>query len=122
MSRILLDENVPAALGRLLTGHDVKPAYVMGWSGLANGKLIAAAEAEGFDILVTADSNIRYQQNLAGRRIALVVLSTNIWPTIRANPDPVRHAVDRAQPGSYTAVPFDRPPLRRRRTAKRADD
>ncbi len=122
MSRILLDENVPANLRRLLIGHDVKPVYLMGWSGLANGKLIAAAEADGFDILVTADSNIRYQQNLVGRRIALVVLSTNIWPTIRSDPESVRRAVDSAQPGSYTAVSFDRPPLRRRRAARRVDD
>ncbi len=114
VSRILLDENIPAAIRRLLTGHDVRPAYQMGWSGLANGDLIAAAEAAGFDILITADSNIRYQQNLAGRHIALIVLSTNIWPTIKAQPDAILKAADSVQPGTYTEVLFLRPPLRRR--------
>lgn len=71
MHRILLDENVPAALRHLIGGHEVRPAYEMGWSGLANGELIAAAEADGFAILITADRNIRYQQNLTNRRIAL---------------------------------------------------
>jgi hypothetical protein len=91
--RIMLDENVPAALRHLISGREVRPAYQMGWSGLANGDLIAAVEAAGFDIPITADSNIRYQQNLENRRIALIVLSTNIWPTIKASAERVLNAV-----------------------------
>ena len=109
--RILLDENVPAALRHLIDGHEVRPAYEMGWSGLANGELIAAAEADGFAILVTADRNIRYQQNLTSRRIALVVLTTNIWPIMRRS----SAAIDTIPPGGYVVVMLDRP-IRRRRS------
>jgi hypothetical protein len=93
----------------------------MGWDGLVNGALISAAEAAGFDVLVTADRNIRHQQNLSGRRLALVVLEINHWPTIKPKVDDVRIAVDNARPGSYTAVAFDRPTLRRRPHRRSAD-
>ena len=62
-------------------------------------RLDRAAEAEGFGALITADRNIRFQQNLTGCRLALIVLSTNIWPTIRANPGPILSATERVQPG-----------------------
>ncbi len=114
MLRILLDENVPAALRHLIDGHDVRPAFEMGWSGLANGELIAAAEAAGFAVLITADRNIRYQQNLTSRRIALVVLSTNIWPTIQRDTSPILAAIETIQPGAYVFVMLDRPPRGRR--------
>jgi hypothetical protein len=115
MHRILLDENVPAALRHLIGEHEVRPAYEMGWSGLANGELLAAAEADGFAILITADRNIRYQQNLTNRRIALVVLTTNIWPIIRANHAPILAAIDTVPPGGYVVVTLDRP-IRRRQS------
>jgi hypothetical protein len=75
---------------------------------------MAAAERDGFDVMLTADTNLRYQQNLAARRIAIVALSTNAWPVIRDNPDPVIRAVDAASPGSHLDVRLARPPLRRR--------
>jgi hypothetical protein len=114
MLRILLDENIPAPLRRLIVGHEVTTAFDIGWAGISNGRLIAAAEAAGFEVLITADSNIRYQQNLTGRRIALIVLSTNIWPTIRANPAAILAAVQAVSPGSYVAVSLGRPQRRRR--------
>ena len=114
MRRILLDENVPAALRHRIVGHDVSPAYEMGWSGLRNGDLIAAAEAAGFAILITADRNIRHQQNLTNRRIALLVLTTNIWPVIRADPAPILAAVETIQAGAYVTITLERPPRRRR--------
>ena len=77
MLRILLDENVPVALKRLLTGHDARRVRNMGWIGLENGDLLNAAEAAGFPVKITADQNIRHQQNMARRKIALVVLSTS---------------------------------------------
>jgi hypothetical protein len=89
-------------------------AYEMGWSALENGKLLAAAQAAGFDAMITSDANIRHQQNLTGLRLALIVLTTNHWPTIQGGAQAVLTAVTRAQPGSYTSIPFDRPPLRRR--------
>ena len=83
--RILLDENIPRGLRRILQGHDVRTASEMGWASIANGQLLDEAEKAGFDALVTSDQNFVFQQNLAGRNIAVVVLSTNTWPTIRAS-------------------------------------
>jgi hypothetical protein len=105
---------VPRPLAKLLIGHAVAFADDLGWRALANGDLLAAAESSGFDVLVTADTNLRYQQNLAGRRIAIVTLSMNAWRAIRGSADAVVQAVDRASPGSYQEVAFLRPPLNRR--------
>ena len=112
--RILLDESVPAGLRRFLTGFEVKTAPEMGWAGMSNGRLLDEAERAGFEVMVTADSNIQAQQRLAGRRIALVVLSTNHWDRIRADPSGVVAACAGAGQGSYTVVPFSSPPRRRR--------
>ena len=98
MSVILLDESVPAALRRLLAGHDVRSTIYMGWSGLKNGELIARAEAEGFEILITADQSIRYQQNMTDRRLILIVLDTNFWPAIRAAFQAILEAIEAAPP------------------------
>ena len=112
--RILLDQNTPRAVARLLPGHEVRPAADEGWQELTNGELLKAAEEAGFVALVTADKNIRYQQNLTGRQIALVVLSTNTWEVLRDNGGLITAAVNRVQAGSYEEVGFPRPPLRRR--------
>ena len=101
MLRILLDENPPTGLSRLIAGHHVTPAFEMGWTGISNGDLIAAVEAEGFEVLITADQNIRYQQNLTVRRLILIVLSTNIWPIIRANRAPILAAVEHVKAGGH---------------------
>ena len=114
MLRILLDENLPTALSRQIVGHHVTAAIEMGWAGISNGDLTATAEAEGFEVLITADQNIRYQQNLTGRRLILIVLSTNIWPIIRANPAPILAAVEQVKHGDYVQVTLDRPVRNRR--------
>jgi hypothetical protein len=114
MSRILLDEGVPIGVRALLMIHDVRSAAEVGWAGLTNGDLIAAADDAGYEVMITADQNIRYQQNLAKRRIALVVLTTNHWDTIRANAEAIIPAVDAATPGSYRTVQLPKPPRRRR--------
>ena len=88
--RILLDENTPRGVRRILASHDVRTAPEMGWAGVLNGQLLDEAEKAGFDALVTCDQNIVFQQNLVGRNIAVVVLSTNRWATIRAQPQSVR--------------------------------
>lgn len=72
--RVLLDHCVPKRFGRLIHGHEVATARRMGWDDLKNGRLIATAETDGFDVLVTTDKSLRYQQNLSGRRIAVVTL------------------------------------------------
>jgi predicted nuclease of predicted toxin-antitoxin system len=112
--RILLDQNVPAALCRLLPGHTAIHAFDIGWGTLANGELIAAAERDGFEVLLTADRNIRHQQNLRTHRTALIVLETNRLATLRAAMDRIIETVGAAAPGSFVSIPFDRPPLLRR--------
>jgi predicted nuclease of predicted toxin-antitoxin system len=81
--RILFDANTPAPLAEYLYGHQVTRADQLEWQGLANGELLDAAEQAGFDILLTCDQNIRYQQNFAGKKISVVILSTNHWPSLR---------------------------------------
>jgi predicted nuclease of predicted toxin-antitoxin system len=81
--KILIDQNVSARLARLLTGHTATHASAKGWAELTNGDLLTAAEADGFEIFLTSDKNIRYQQNLTGRRIALVVLGGIVTLTSR---------------------------------------
>jgi hypothetical protein len=112
--RLLLDESVPVGLRGILTAFEVKAAPEMGWAGISNGKLLDLAETAGFGIMVTADSNIRAQQRLVGRKISLVVLTTNHWDTIKADAAPIIAACDRAGQGTYTVVNLVRPPLRRR--------
>ena len=99
MPRILLDENSPVGLRRLLPAHEVEHVARLGWDGIANGALVAAAEQEGFAVLITADRNLRYQQNLAGRRIALLILDTNNWRRIQASAESIRAALREALAG-----------------------
>ena len=80
----------------------------MGWSELRNGDLLTAAEESGFELMVTADRNIRYQQNLAGRRIALVILPSGRWPMIQPQLREVIEAIDAAHLGSYREIPLRR--------------
>jgi hypothetical protein len=101
---ILFDNGTPAPLRYALKGHVVVEAIERGWDRLANGELIAAAEAAGFDLLLTTDKNIRYQQNLTGRRIACVVLGNQQWPILRRYIERVVAAVNAATPGGYTEV------------------
>jgi hypothetical protein len=79
-------------------------AIERGWDRLVNGELIAVAEAAGFELLLTTDKNIRYQQNLTGRKIAFVVLGNQQWPTLRQYIERVVASVNAATPGSYTEV------------------
>ena len=101
---ILLDHSAPGPLRRALTGHTVVEAFERGWERLANGDLLNAAEAAGFDILITADKNMRYQQNLAGRKISLIVLGNAQWPKLKHHTSLVLTAVSAAIPGGYTEV------------------
>lgn len=102
--RVLFDHGVPAPLRRALVGLEVTTAYERGWSSLVNGELIAAAEAAGYEVLVTTDKNLRYQQNLRGRNLAIVVLWTTSWPRIQREVARVQRAVDAAAPGSYAEL------------------
>jgi hypothetical protein len=101
---ILFDNGTPAPLRHFLRGHTVVEAIERGWDRLTNGDLITAAEAEGFDLLLTTDKNMRYQQNLTGRKIAFIVIGNQQWPTLRRYVDRVVATVDTAKPGSYAEV------------------
>jgi len=94
VARILFDQGVPAPPRTLLPGHEIRTAFECGWQVLQNGELLAEAEAAGFDVMVTTDKNIRYQQNLTGRRIAILVLSTTNWRRIRQHGALVLQAVE----------------------------
>lgn len=102
--RILFDQGTPVPLRGFLPRHEVATAYERGWSTLKNGELLEAAEREGFDVLVTTDSNLRDQQNLSDRRIAVVCLLSTSWPRIQQVTASVGAAIEASSPGSYKEV------------------
>ena len=102
--QVLFDQGTPAPLRQFLPNHQVSTAYERGWSTLKNGELLQSAEFASFAVLVTTDTKLKYQQNLANRRIAVVVLSTTSWPRIRAHVESVVVAINSATPGSYSEV------------------
>jgi hypothetical protein len=88
----------------VLKGHDVRTAAQQGWDTLKNGELLNAAEEAGFEIFLTPDKNMRFQQNLAGRKIAVVAIGNPQWPVLRLHVELVVAAVNAVTPGSYTEV------------------
>jgi hypothetical protein len=90
---------------RQLTGHQFKTVNQMSWSGAKNGVLIDLAEGS-FDLWITADQGIRYQQNTAGRKLAILVLPTNHWATLRGHIPEIQSAMDSAQPGTFNELHF----------------
>ena len=81
--QILFDQGVPRGLTAFLAGHQVTEARKLGWERVSNGALLRLAEDAGFDVLLTTDKNVRYQQNLRGRKISLVVLGRSPWWLVR---------------------------------------
>jgi hypothetical protein len=102
--KVLLDENMPHDLRRYLRQHETFTAAYLGWTGLKNGQLLDAAETGGFDVLITGDRTLQYEQYLAGRKIALVLLSAVSWPIIEPHVAKIVAAVDGAMPRSFTRV------------------
>jgi hypothetical protein len=102
--KILIDECVPRPLIKLLTGHEARTAQQMGWRSIKNGELIRQAEDSAFALFITSDQNIKYQQNLAGRLIAVLVLSTNHWGVIQSNIGLIEAAVRQIQPGDFVEL------------------
>ncbi len=87
-----------------MTSHEVSTAFERGWSRLQNGELLVAAESAGFDVFVTTDTNLKYQQNLRDRTIAIVVLSTPSWPRIERTASAVIEAIEAANPASFAEI------------------
>ncbi len=104
--KILFDQGTPVPLRQLLSGHSVETAYERGWQTLMNGELLSAAERENFEVFVTTDQNLRNQQNLQGRRIAVVVLLSTSWPRIRKHIETIQYEIYRALSGSYHEIPI----------------
>ncbi|MCY3805608.1 MAG: hypothetical protein OXG91_03820 [bacterium] len=104
--RILFDQGTPAPLRRHLGDHTVDTVAERGWSELGNGELLEQAESEDYDILVTTDQNMRHQQNIADRRLAVVVLLSTAWPHVRLRTEEIRSALDNVRVGEFRDVPI----------------
>ena len=102
--RVLFDQGVPVPIRPHLAGHEVRTAAEEGWDTLKNGELLNAAEAAGFEIFLTTDKSIRYQQNLSERKIAVLVLGEQQWPKLSPHVRLVVEAVNAATPGCYREV------------------
>lgn len=100
---------MPRSLREYLGNHEVTTADEAGWAELTNGDLLRSAEDEGYQVFVSADKNLSYQQNLSNRRLAMVILSSNHWPTIRSAAPEIVAAIQRSQAGSFTSVDISRP-------------
>src|SRR4051794_13210463 len=106
MRRVLLDHSVRRRVRQALAGCEVATAYQRGWNELKNGALLEAAERGGFDVLVTADKNLRYQQHFGHRRIAVVELPTNTLPSLLPHFAEIAEAVNRVEAGGYVQLSF----------------
>ena len=102
--RILFDNGTPRQLRRQLFGHDVETCRENGWDRLSNGELLDRAEESGFEVLITTDQGIRYQQNMSNRRISVVVLMNTAWPRISPRTEAIRSAIDEVEAGEFTEV------------------
>ena len=103
---MLFDQATPVPIREFLIGHTVRTAAQENWDRLSNGELLTAAEHAGFEVFVTTDKNLQYQQNLAGRAIAIVVIGIQQWPALQPHVARVVAAINGAKPGSFTFVEF----------------
>jgi hypothetical protein len=103
---VLFDQGTPVPLRTHLPDCDVVTAFEAGWGQLSNGELLDRAEQE-FDMLVTTDRRLRYQQNLTGRRIAIVVLPNASWPKLEPHASEIALTVMSLQPGSHVELQFE---------------
>jgi hypothetical protein len=101
---ILFDQGTPVPIAKFLLGHLVKTAHQQGWDTLVNGELLRRAEEAGFDVLLTTDKSLVYQQNLKARKIAIVVLGRNRWSIVKLVIPQIVAALNAAAPGSYAIV------------------
>ena len=102
--RVLFDNGTPRGVANFLPSHVVEESRRHGWDQLRNGELLDAAESAGFDVFITTDNNLKYQQNLGSRKIAIVVLGSGRWRLIKNRQFDVAAAVDAARPGTYAEI------------------
>ena len=101
--RILFDQGTPVPLKTYLLTHVIETVFELGWSELQNGELLAVAE-ESFDLLITTDQQLRYQQNLAERKLGVLVLMTTSWPRIKVHVQEITEAVEQMRVGEYREI------------------
>jgi len=101
--RILFDQGTPLPLKEHLPTHSVSTTFELGWSNLKNGELLLVAES-AFDLFITTDQQIRYQQNLAGRQLAILVLLSTSWPKIKMHISQINEAIEKIRPGEYVEL------------------
>ena len=104
--KVLFDHGTPAPLRRYLPEHSVDRSAENGWDRLENGELIQRAGEEGYDVIVTTDQGMQYQQNLFDRRISIIVLLTTAWPRIQHRTEEIRAAIEAVPPGELREVPI----------------
>ena len=109
--RVLFDNGTPRGVAAALSGHVVVETRTHGWDTLHNGELLDAAEREGYDVFVTTDRNIQYQQNLTGRRIAIIVVGVGRWRLIKNRLAEIAEAVSAATPGSFREIEIPNDPI-----------
>jgi hypothetical protein len=114
--KVLLDENLDHALRNLLAPHEIITVTYMGWAGLQNGELLSAADDHGFDVLLTGDQTLYFEQNLIGRGLAIVALSAIQLPILKENLPKIIAAIDSAAPGTFQEVDCGK--FRRRRNSE----
>jgi hypothetical protein len=102
--RILFDQGTLVPLRQHLTSHLVDTVFERGWSTLRNGELLDVAEHERYDLLITTDQNLRYQQHLAARVLAIIMLLSTSWPRIQRRIEAIQTAVERVVPGEYEEI------------------
>ena len=102
--RILFDHSTPRPLRGYLAGHDVDTAAERGWAELSNGELLDSAEDAGYDVLITPDQSIPYQQNLVGRQLYILALSSNRWPLVRPQVAEIRSAIEVIETGELIEI------------------
>ena len=104
--KILFDHGTPAPLRHHLPEHSVDRSAEKGWELLENGELIQRAEEEGYEVIVTTDQSMRYQQNLVGKNVAIIVLMATAWPRVQRRTEEIRAAIDEVRPGELREVPI----------------
>jgi len=104
--RVLFDQGTPVPLRALLTNHIVTTVFELGWSRLQNGELLQEAEVAGYEIFVTTDQNLRYQQNVTRRNLAIAVLMAGSWPRVERHKAYVVARIDSLLPGGYVEIPI----------------
>ena len=99
--KVLFDQGTPVPLRQFLDEHSVDTAFEMGWSTLRNGELLDRAEQNSYELLVTTDHQLRYQQDLSSRGLAVLVLLSTSWPRMQTRVQEIQSAIGNMQTGEY---------------------